>query len=80
MDVQEILKLADKLVFSKTGKHLEYLEEAILRGTIQGQKYSQIAEDSHLSEVILGMLLVNYGKYFRIFWTKMLVKQMFAIS
>ncbi|KKD35586.1 MAG: ATP-binding protein [Limnoraphis robusta] len=50
MDVQEILKLADKLVFSKTGKHLEYLEEAILRGTIQGQKYSQIAEDSHLSE------------------------------
>ncbi|MCL1470157.1 ATP-binding protein [Argonema antarcticum] len=50
MDVQAVLKLADELVFAKTGKHLEYLEEAILRGTIQGQKYSQIAEDFHLSE------------------------------
>lgn len=50
MDVFTVLKLADELVFAKTGKHLEYLEEAILQGTLHGQKYSQIAEDFHLSE------------------------------
>jgi AAA+ ATPase superfamily predicted ATPase len=50
MDVEVILQLADELVFSKTGKHLEYLQEAILRGAIQDQKYSQIAEEFHLSE------------------------------
>ncbi|MCL1474983.1 AAA family ATPase [Argonema antarcticum] len=50
MDVQAVLKLADELVFSKTGKHLEYLQEAILRGAIEDRKYSQIAEEFHLSE------------------------------
>jgi cytidylate kinase len=50
MDVQVVLKLADELVFAKTGKHLEYLEEAILQGTLYGRKYSQIAEEFHLSE------------------------------
>ncbi|HEY9296901.1 MAG TPA: NB-ARC domain-containing protein, partial [Phormidium sp.] len=50
MDIQTVLKLADELVFAKTGKHLEYLEEAILQGTLYGRKYSQIAEDFHLSE------------------------------
>ena len=50
MDVQEVLKLADDLVFINTGKHLDNLQEVILRGTLQGQKYSKIAEDSHCSE------------------------------
>jgi len=50
MDAEVILQLADELVFSKTGKHLEYLQEAILRGAIEDQKYSQIAEEFHLSE------------------------------
>ncbi|MGB7708480.1 MAG: NB-ARC domain-containing protein [Microcoleus sp.] len=50
MDVQEILKLADDLVFVNTGKHLDDLQEVILRGTLQGQKYSKIADESHCSE------------------------------
>lgn len=50
MDVQEILKLADDLVFINTGKHLDNLQEVILRGTLQGQKYSKIADESHCSE------------------------------
>ncbi|MEG4629240.1 NB-ARC domain-containing protein [Microcoleus sp. AR_TQ3_B6] len=50
MDVQEVLKLADDLVFINTGKHLDNLQEVILRGTLQGQKYSKIAEESHCSE------------------------------
>ncbi|MEG4441455.1 NB-ARC domain-containing protein [Microcoleus sp. AT9_B5] len=50
MDVQEVLKLADDLVFINTGKHLDNLQEVILRGTLQGQKYSKIADQSHCTE------------------------------
>ncbi|MBE9184185.1 ATPase [Microcoleus sp. LEGE 07076] len=50
MDVQEVLKLADDLVFINTGKHLDNLQEVILRGTLQCQKYSKIADESHCSE------------------------------
>ncbi|MCP2731631.1 NB-ARC domain-containing protein [Limnofasciculus baicalensis] len=47
MDVKEVLRLADDLIFTKTGKHLDDLEQAILRGTVQGEKYSKIAEENH---------------------------------
>ncbi|MEG4111091.1 MULTISPECIES: NB-ARC domain-containing protein [unclassified Microcoleus] len=50
MDVQEVLKIADDLVFVNTGKHLDNLQEMILRGTLQCQKYSRIADESHCSE------------------------------
>ncbi|MCC3405219.1 MAG: ATPase [Microcoleus sp. PH2017_10_PVI_O_A] len=50
MDVQEVLKLADDLVFINTGKHLDNLQEVILRGTLQGLKYSKIADESHCTE------------------------------
>ncbi|WP_233258575.1 AAA family ATPase [[Phormidium] sp. ETS-05] len=50
MDIKEILKLADALILAKTGKHLDYLQEAILRGTVQGQTYKQIAEETYMSE------------------------------
>ena len=45
MDIQEILNLADHLIFNKTGKHLEDLQQAILRGVFQGKKYSKIAQE-----------------------------------
>lgn len=50
MDIKEILKLADELVLVKTGEHLDYLQEAILQGTLQDQTYSKIAEETHSSE------------------------------
>lgn len=50
MDIKEVLKLADNLFFAKTGNHLDDLQEAILRGTVRGKRYSQIAEDFHCSE------------------------------
>ncbi len=50
MDSEEILKFADNLVFAKTGKHLDNLQEAILLGAWQGQKYPKIAEEAHCSE------------------------------
>jgi tRNA uridine 5-carbamoylmethylation protein Kti12 len=45
MDLQELLCLVDELVFTKTGKHLDNLQQAILKGTIQGKKYLDIAQE-----------------------------------
>jgi len=50
MDVKEVLKLADDIVFKNTGKHLDDLEQAILQGVWQNEKYSKIAEEFHCSE------------------------------
>ncbi|MBE9095863.1 NB-ARC domain-containing protein, partial [Tychonema sp. LEGE 07203] len=50
MDVEEVLKVADYLVFAKTGKHLNHLQEGILRGTWQRQKYPEIAKTCYRSE------------------------------
>jgi hypothetical protein len=47
MDVQELLRLADGLVFAKTGKRLDDLQQAVVRGTWQGKTYPQIAKESH---------------------------------
>jgi hypothetical protein len=50
MDVEEILKISGNLVFAKTGKYLDNVQEAILRGTWQHQKHPKIAEELHRSE------------------------------
>ncbi|MBE9145235.1 NB-ARC domain-containing protein [Planktothrix mougeotii] len=50
MDIEKVLKMADDLVFAKTGSHLDYLQEAILKGSLQAQTYSKIAEKLHLSK------------------------------
>ncbi|TAG85532.1 MAG: ATP-binding protein [Oscillatoriales cyanobacterium] len=42
--------MADEMVFAKTGEHLDNLQEAILRGTIQGEKYTKIAQEIHCNE------------------------------
>jgi hypothetical protein len=50
MDVKEALKFADDLVFNSMGRHLDDLQQAILRGTLQGRRYSKIAEEFHCTE------------------------------
>ncbi|HBE18278.1 MAG TPA: ATPase [Cyanobacteria bacterium UBA11149] len=45
-----MLTLADEIVFTKTGKHLDDLQEAILQGTLQRETYKQIAKDFDCSE------------------------------
>ncbi|WP_293143006.1 ATP-binding protein [Okeania sp. SIO3I5] len=50
MNSTEVLELVDNLVFAKTGKHLEYLQKDVLKGTIEGKTYSDIAKDSGFSE------------------------------
>lgn len=50
MDIAEALKLADELLFRHTGDRLDSLQETILKGTLQGQKYGKIASENNLSE------------------------------
>ncbi|MEG3863916.1 ATP-binding protein [Microcoleus sp. herbarium12] len=50
MEIAEVLKLADELIFAKTGEHIDYLQKAILEGTFQGRTYPKIAEETHSSE------------------------------
>jgi DNA-binding NarL/FixJ family response regulator len=49
MDVQAVLKYMDDLVFAQTGQHLDSLQVAILKGVINGKKYTQIAEEYNCS-------------------------------
>jgi energy-coupling factor transporter ATP-binding protein EcfA2 len=50
MNLKEMLNLADRVVFEKTGQHLDDLQDAVLRGTLQHQTYKQIAKDFDCSE------------------------------
>ena len=50
MDITEVLTLADELIFAKTGEHIDYLQTAIIEGTLQGRTYPEIAEATHSSE------------------------------
>ncbi len=50
MNLKQMLNLADKIVFEKTGQHLDDLQEAILQGTLQNKTYKQIAKDLECSE------------------------------
>ncbi|MCU0541626.1 MAG: NB-ARC domain-containing protein [Oscillatoriaceae cyanobacterium Prado104] len=49
MDIAAVLKFADDLVFAQTGKHLDYVQEAILRGTFKKRTYTQIAKEVYSS-------------------------------
>ena len=50
MDVQQVLKWADELVFAKMGRHLNNLEQAVLLGAWQSTKYKEIAKNYHCTE------------------------------
>jgi len=50
MNLKEMLKFADEIVFAKTGQHLDDLQAAVLQGTIQRETYKQIAKDFDCSE------------------------------
>ncbi|MEB3282660.1 MAG: ATP-binding protein [Lyngbya sp.] len=50
MEIQEVLKWTDDLIFAKTGKHLDSLQRAILEGAWERQGYKKIAENYHCTE------------------------------
>jgi DNA-directed RNA polymerase specialized sigma24 family protein len=45
MNAQDLVSYLDELLFSKTGKHINTLQMAILRGVLNGQKYADIAQE-----------------------------------
>jgi hypothetical protein len=50
MDVTEVLQCADRLVFTKTGKHLDDVQKAVITGVYQGKTYDEIADHCKRSE------------------------------
>ncbi|MDJ0842665.1 ATPase [Crocosphaera sp.] len=44
-----VIDFLDELIFSKTGQHLDELKKTILLGTLQGKKYREIADNTHLT-------------------------------
>ncbi len=50
MNLKEVLKFADEIIFAKTGQHLDDLQKAVLRGTLQRETYKEIAKDFDCSE------------------------------
>ena len=50
MNLKEMLNLADRIIFEKTGQHLDDLQAAVLRGTLQHETYKHIAKDFDCSE------------------------------
>lgn len=45
METQEVVNHLDELIFSSTGRHLDSLQFAILKGVLKGQKYAEIAQE-----------------------------------
>jgi NB-ARC domain len=50
MIVTEVLQFADRLVFAETGKHLDDIQKAVVKGVWQGESYEEIAQECHRSE------------------------------
>ncbi len=50
MNLKEMLHFADRIVLDRTGKHLDDLQEAVLRGTVQRKTYKEIAKNFDCSE------------------------------
>ncbi|HBL11390.1 MAG TPA: ATPase domain-containing protein [Cyanobacteria bacterium UBA11162] len=50
MNVKEVLQFADELVFAQTGKHLDDIQETVIKGVWQGHTYEKIANQCNRSE------------------------------
>jgi len=49
MDIQNLLEWTDQQVVAKTGKHLDSLQQSILKGVWQHQDYEEIADKNQRS-------------------------------
>jgi hypothetical protein len=54
MPVETILQLIDDLVLNKRGENLSYTQKTILKSSLEGKTYSDIAKESLLSEGHIG--------------------------
>lgn len=49
MSVNEVLQFVDNLVFEQTGKHLDHVQEAVIKGTWERKTYHKIADKCHVT-------------------------------
>ncbi|MFM6306944.1 MAG: hypothetical protein ACKPGB_01475, partial [Dolichospermum sp.] len=54
MNVTEVLQFVDQLVFERTGKHLDDVQQAVIEGSYKGQTYNEIAESNHFNKSHVG--------------------------
>ncbi|MFM6687029.1 MAG: ATP-binding protein, partial [Dolichospermum sp.] len=54
MNVTEVLQFVDQLVFERTGKHLDDVQQAVIEGSYKGQTYNEIAENNHFNKSHVG--------------------------
>jgi len=54
MTVDEVVKFVDKMVFERTGKHLDDIQTAVVEGTWKRQTYDYIASEYNLSSSHVG--------------------------
>jgi len=50
MNLKEALKIADRIIFEKTGQHLDDLPEAVLKGTLEHETHKHIAKEFDCSQ------------------------------
>ncbi|GBF82455.1 hypothetical protein [Aphanothece sacrum] len=50
MNPQELVSYLEELIFSSTGKHIDSLQTAILKGVLNGQKYADISQEYNCSK------------------------------
>lgn len=54
MNVTEILQFVDQLVFEHTGRHLDDVQRAVVKGSYEGDTYNEIAENNHFNKGHVG--------------------------
>jgi ABC-type oligopeptide transport system ATPase subunit len=54
MTVNEVVKFVDKIVFDKTGKHLDDIQTAVIAGTWERQTYDDIAQEHNVTKNYIG--------------------------
>ncbi|TAF05893.1 MAG: AAA family ATPase [Nostocales cyanobacterium] len=54
MNVNEVVKFVDKIVFDKTGKHLDDIQIAVVQGTWERQTYDDIAQECNVTKNHVG--------------------------
>jgi hypothetical protein len=80
MDVSEVLKLADELMFASSSKYLDNLERSIVRGVYENKKYAEISEESGYSEGHVNDVASNLWKVFSGVLGKKVKKNSFRAS
>ena len=54
MNVNEVVKFVDNIVFDKTGKHLDDVQTAVVQGTWERQTYDDIAQECNVTKNHVG--------------------------